>query len=273
MARRTRTNELEMRALSYILGMGLLLGASAPAWAQAPGGQAVVAQKQDDELLRWLRYIAKLEEKAANDPTDYNLYLRIADAYGRLGVAQKEKVLYYATRAVLAGADDARVDIVLGDFYVRVNEPTSAIRSYLRVLAQAPEHTYTLVQLRKLALSAPPATTDVDLGFVRELLAAAGLYLPSKPPKADAAQATLLLEEGYGFIKAEQHEEALARFKAALDLDPKNALAVRGMGIAYAKTKRNRQALAAYAVYLDLNPGAEDAEYVRAIVSVYYESR
>jgi tetratricopeptide (TPR) repeat protein len=262
------------RALSFLFGLGLLFSAS-PVLAQSSTGSApALTAKSDEELLRWLRYISKLEERSTNDPTDYNLYLRLADAYGRLGLDHKEKVLFYTTRAVLAGADDTRVDIILGDFYSRVGDHTGALRAYLRVVAQAPQHTYTLLQLRRLAVQKESFSADVDLAHVREILLSAGLYTPKTlPSKADATAAKVAVEEGYGYIKANENGDALARFQAALDLDPNNATAVRGMGIVYARTKKTRQALAAYAAYLDLDPGAQDAASVRATIASYYESR
>ena len=99
-----------------LLGL-LLMGLSVSATAKPGAGAASAAgaskqdantKKSDDELLRWLRYITQLEAKLAKEPGDYNLMLRLADAYGRLGVEQREKVVSFATRATLAGADDAQ---------------------------------------------------------------------------------------------------------------------------------------------------------------------
>ena len=72
---------------------------------------------------------------------------------------------------------------------------------------------------------------------------------------------------------ADDYESALNRFRSALELDPYSAVAVRGMGISYAQTNKIRQALAAYTAYLELDPGAEDAEAVRDVIDIFYETR
>lgn len=262
-----------MSSLRIALCLGLLFGISLPALAGAQVKRVGFEQKSDEELLRWLRYITLLETKTLEDPGDYNLFLRLADAYGRLGPEQREKVLYYTTQATLAGADDARVDIILGDFYFRAGDLTAAIRAYLRVLDRAPAHGYTLVQLRAAVLESNPAVVDIDLGQIRKRLEEAGLYLPQNPPKnPNAEDARPLIEEGYGFITEGEYDQALERFKAALDLDPYSGVAVRGMGIVYAQTKKIRQALAAYMAYLDLSPNAEDADAVRDVIEIFFEN-
>jgi tetratricopeptide (TPR) repeat protein len=261
----------------------LLASLSLPVSAKPATGAASAAgasksdsgpKKSDEELLRWLRYISQLEAKLSKEPYDYNLMLRLADAYGRLGVEQREKVVSFATRATLSGADDARVDVVLGDYYVRIKDFTSAIRAYLRVLDVAPEHCYSLVQLRAIVVSADPNDVDVDLKLIKQILAGAGLYLPIKnPAKPNPNAAQPLIEEGYGFITQGDFPSAIERFKAALDLDPNSAVSVRGMGIAYAQSKQLRQALAAYTAYLELDPNAEDADAVRDVIDIFYETR
>jgi tetratricopeptide (TPR) repeat protein len=267
------------QVLLVLLLMGLSISATAKpgtgaASAAGASKQDANAKRSGDELLRWLRYITQLETRLAKDPGDYNLMLRLADAYGHLGVEQREKVVSFTTRATIAGADDARVDIILGDYYLRIKDLTSAIRAYLRVLDVAPEHSYTLVQLRSTVLVADPNKVDVDLKLIKKILSDAGLYLPiTNPAKPNPTASNPLIEEGYGFITQGDYDSALIRFKAALDLDPYSAVAVRGMGISYAQTKKIRQALAAYTAYLALDPNAEDAEAVRDVIDIFYETR
>jgi tetratricopeptide (TPR) repeat protein len=276
---RIATRFILRQVLIGLLLISLSLSAAAKpgagsASAAGASKQDASAKKNDEELLRWLRYITQLEAKLAKDPHDYNLMLRLADAYGRLGVEQREKVVSFTTRATLEGADDARVDIVLGDYYLRIKDLTSAIRAYLRVLDVAPEHSYTLVQLRSTVLLADPAKVDIDLKQIKKILADAGLYLPiNVPSKPSPSAAKPLVEEGYGFIQQGDYDSALARFKSALDLDPYSAVAVRGMGISYAQTKKIREALAAYTAYLELDPTAEDADTVREVIDIFYETR
>ncbi|TMA08585.1 MAG: tetratricopeptide repeat protein [Deltaproteobacteria bacterium] len=58
-------------------------------------------------------------------------------------------------------------------------------------------------------------------------------------------------------------DEALASFRAALENEPTNAVAFRGLGMAYAMQGHDSEALQAYDKYLRLMPKALDAPGIR----------
>ena len=58
-------------------------------------------------------------------------------------------------------------------------------------------------------------------------------------------------------------DEALASFRAALENEPTNAVAFRGLGMAYAMEGHDSEALQAYDKYLRLMPKALDSPAIR----------
>ena len=88
---------------------------------------------------------------------------------------------------------------------------------------------------------------------------------PSVTPRAAMAHAVALSQVRRGEAALEQgrSDEALASFRAALDNEPTNPDAFRGMGMAYAMQGNDAQALQAYDKYLRLAPKAPDASEIR----------
>jgi tetratricopeptide (TPR) repeat protein len=88
---------------------------------------------------------------------------------------------------------------------------------------------------------------------------------PVVTPRAAMAHAVALSQVRRGEAALEQgrSDEALASFRAALDNEPTNADAFRGLGMAYAMQGNDAQALQAYDKYLRLAPKAPDAAEIR----------
>ena len=62
-------------------------------------------------------------------------------------------------------------------------------------------------------------------------------------------------------------DEALEAFRAALENEPTNAVAFRGLGMAYAMQGNDPQALQAYDKYLRLAPAAPDKGEIRRSIA------
>jgi len=86
------------------------------------------------------------------------------------------------------------------------------------------------------------------------------------PNPRQAMQHAIALSEvrrGEAALEQGRAADALASFRAALDSEPTNAAAFRGMGMAYAVQGEDAQALQSYDKYLRLAPSAPDAAEIR----------
>jgi tetratricopeptide (TPR) repeat protein len=86
------------------------------------------------------------------------------------------------------------------------------------------------------------------------------------PNPRQAMQHAIAVSEvrrGEAALEQGRADDALASFRAALDSEPTNASAFRGMGMAYAVQGEDAQALQSYDKYLRLAPGAPDAAEIR----------
>ena len=99
---------------------------------------------------------------------------------------------------------------------------------------------------------------------------------PAKPPPAakprpqPSSEAAMLhavaisqVRRGEAALEQGDADQALVSFRAALENEPNNAVAVRGMGMAYAVQGQDAQALQSYEKYLRLAPRAPDADEIR----------
>jgi tetratricopeptide (TPR) repeat protein len=90
---------------------------------------------------------------------------------------------------------------------------------------------------------------------------------PKPQPNPEAAMlhavATSQVRRGEAALEQGKADEALESFRAALENEPNNAVAFRGMGMAYAMQGNDAQALKSYDRYLRLAPKAPDAEEIR----------
>jgi len=101
------------------------------------------------------------------------------------------------------------------------------------------------------------------------MAAAPAQVVPEKkraPNPRQAMQHAIALSEvrrGEAALEQGRADDALASFRAALDSEPTNAAAFRGMGMAYAVQGEDAQALQSYDKYLRLAPSAPDAAEIR----------
>lgn len=98
---------------------------------------------------------------------------------------------------------------------------------------------------------------------------AAAKPAPARNPEAAMlhAVATSQVRRGESALEEGRADEALESFRAALENEPANAAAFRGMGMAYAMQGNDTQALQAYEKYLRLAPKAADANEIRQSIA------
>lgn len=74
--------------------------------------------------------------------------------------------------------------------------------------------------------------------------------------------------KGLTAFTAQRHQEAIAAFTKAMQLNPRDARAYINRGIIYAKTRHYRQARADFTKAIALDPQRADAYYAAGLVSV-----
>ncbi len=97
---------------------------------------------------------------------------------------------------------------------------------------------------------------------------------PRRRKEPEVTQAALMhavaisqVRRGEAALEKGQSDEALASFRAALDNEPKLAVAFRGLGMAYAMQNNDAQALLAYQKYLLHAPSASDRAEIRRSIA------
>jgi tetratricopeptide (TPR) repeat protein len=123
----------------------------------------------------------------------------------------------------------------------------------------------TPAETQSLAVS-DAGEADAGLAAAEDAVASpAEKKRPVVTPRAAMAHAVALSQVRRGEAALEQgrSDEALASFRAALDNEPTNPDAFRGLGMAYAMQGNDAQALQAYDKYLRLAPKAPDAPEIR----------
>ena len=75
------------------------------------------------------------------------------------------------------------------------------------------------------------------------------------------------VRRGESALESGRADDALESFRAALENEPANAAAVRGMGMAFAMQGNDAQALQSYEKYLRLAPKASDANEIRQSIA------
>jgi len=88
----------------------------------------------------------------------------------------------------------------------------------------------------------------------------------SSPPDRAAEVAYLSANR---FLLQGRFDDAVRKFKDAIDIDPRFADAYRGLGIAYAKLGKSELATRHYELYVQLRRHAPDADRVRQIIRSY----
>jgi tetratricopeptide (TPR) repeat protein len=247
-------------AVSLVIALAFV-GTTAPA----------CAQDDDPERIKWARQIAFLQGLLAREPSLPNHYMRLAQAYARLGMEQE--VLRYAQESVSRGGSALAVDILVGDFYSDQERYDDAIARYLRVLDVAPQQAHVLTQVWLILQR--DRQERLGLRIRVEDLASrmnnAGYYVSSGRPSGDRQSARARIAEGNRFLNGNDVRSAIQAYKRAADDDPWNADIYRGLGVAYARQSDFVRAIGAYHLYLALaSPGTPDVPKVRQIIIDYY---
>ena len=109
-----------------------------------------------------------------------------------------------------------------------------------------------------------------DAGTAQPAAAPTPASAPPPPRRQASSRAAMLhalalsqVRRGEDALEQGNADEALASFRAALENEPTNAVAFRGLGMAYAMQGHDPEALQAYDKYLRLMPKALDAPGIR----------
>src|SRR5256714_1694964 len=109
-----------------------------------------------------------------------------------------------------------------------------------------------------------------DAGTAQPAAAPTPASAPPPPRRQASSRAAMLhalalsqVRRGEDALEQGNADEALASFRAALENEPTNAVAFRGLGMAYAMEGHDSEALQAYDKYLRLMPKALDAPGIR----------
>ena len=124
--------------------------------------------------------------------------------------------------------------------------------------------------------AADNATADAGLAVATDAGTAQPAAAPTPasappPPRHQASSRAAMLHalalsqvrRGEDALEQGNPDEALASFRAALENEPTNAVAFRGLGMAYAMEGHDSEALQAYDKYLRLMPKALDSPAIR----------
>ena len=185
--------------------------------------------------------------------------------------------IHFVKEARKHGIMASRTDLLLGTFYRQQGRYDAAFSTLVRVLVRNPEQPFGVVQLWKTLyeskLRGAPIKTDTSA--VRERLAGLGLHFPVEfdPAKVSADSSKELTASGYNALLSGRHGFAAELFEAAIDANPSNPLAHRGLGISRARKQDFTRAAGAYLLYLELNPQASDADEVDRMLMEYWKNR
>ncbi len=207
--------------------------------------------------------------------TPGEISLGLAELFAR--EKQQKEVYFYINQARKQGVESGRIDLLLGSFFRRVGRYDAAFSTLVRVLVNHDEQPFALVQLWKTLYRCKlqGAKTKTDTDGIRERLAESGLYFPIrfKLGRNSGAKSKQISASGYSALLSSRNRFAAELFQAALDLNPSNAQAHRGLGIARARLGDYARAAGAYLIYLDLSPQAPDADGVDRVLMEYWKTR
>lgn len=241
--------------------LAALLLASAPAAARA----TTLAER--GRLIR-----LQMQRRGAA-PGEISLALAALFARER----QQKETYFYVNQARKQGVESGRIDLLLGSYFRRVGRYDAAFSTLVRVLVNHDEQPFALVELWKTLyrqrLQGSETKTDTD--SIRERLAESGLYFPRRLAlrSNSGAKSKETSASGYAALLSGRNRFAAELFQAALDSNPSNAQAHRGLGIARARLGDYARAAGAYLIYLELSPNAPDAEGVDRVLMEYWKNR
>ena len=190
---------------------------------------------------------------------------------------QQKEVYFYVNQARKQGIEAGRIDLLLGSYFRRVGRYDAAFSTLVRVLVNHDEQPHALVELWKTLYRAKlqGTRTRTDADGIRERLADSGLYFPIRfrLKRNAAVKSKEVSASGYSALLSGRNKFAAELFQAALDENPSNAQAHRGLGIARARLGDYARAAGAYLIYLELSPNAPDAAGVDRVLMEYWKTR
>lgn len=252
------------------LGAALLV-----AWTCAP--TRVAAQDlSDTDRVKWERQIDYLNSLITAEPNVPLHYMRMAQAYVRLG--SEQRVLQYSDAAVTRGGNRLAADLLVGDFYAGQGRHADALRRYMEVLKEAPDQAHALTHVWLIAQAArhdPSVRLPVGLPELRQILNKHGFYLPDTTPGPPerAEEAKPRIDDGNRRLQTGDFDGAIRAYEEAAAIDAWNPSIYRGMGIVFARMKDHARAVGAYQLYIALVPPdkAADVPKLREIIFNYYQ--
>jgi tetratricopeptide (TPR) repeat protein len=190
--------------------------------------------------------ITELEKATALDPTLVKAEVNLAEAYGNSPSHGSAKQIEQLRKVIALAPDFARAHLALGKTLLhdgKVNDAVSELQEATRLDPRSGEAHYQLGLALARTGKQQEATVEVQQG--RELSAA-----DERNKNAD-----LDISDGrLAFAKGEL-QEAEAKFRHALRLEPNSSSAQRYLGMVLEKEGDTEGAVAAYQKAVDLNPG------------------
>lgn len=157
--------------------------------------------------------------------------------------------------------------VFLGKVWVDQNQKDAAARQFAQALALEPSNSEARESLRALGGGEPDLAGAHDalgaqyyaLGRYAEAMARYRASLQLEPNRADTHN-----HLGAALAASGAPEQAAAEFRAALDLEPDNPDAMSNLGIALAAQGRVDQAIAIFGTVLEKNPRHVNTQYYLA---------
>lgn len=231
--------------------------------------QAQVRLTFGDQVRRLRRQMERRGEGAGE------VNLALAALYARAG--RNQGVMRHIALARKQGVTAGRTDLLLGAYYRKVGRFDAAFSTLVRVLVRHEEQPYALVELWKTLYQSKlqGAKVNSEVESIRQRLAGSGLHFPRKFKlgKLTVVKSKKLTASGYSSLLSDRPRIAAALFEEAIDENPSNSQAHRGLGIARARQHDYARAAGAYLIYLDLNPDAPDASGVDKVLMEYWKNR
>lgn len=254
-----RTPAIRLGGLVFLVA-SLLVGE--PAWGRSSPGL--------EERVRLVR-----EQMSIRGAAPGEVHLALASIYAQAG--HKDGVYQQIDLGRRHGISVVRLDLVLATYFRRAGRFDAAFSTLVRVLVEHEDQPHALVELWKTLYQCllQGAQVKSDLDAIRERLVEAGLHFPKKLRlEADAAEdSRKTAAAGNNALLADNNRFAAELFEAAIEGDPSNAQAHRGLGIARARLGMYAQAAGAYLIYMDLAPMAPDADIVDRLLMDYWKSK
>ena len=190
--------------------------------------------------------IAELEKSVSLDPTLISAQFNLAEAYGNSPSHGPAKQIEQLRKIISIAPDFARAHMALGKALLhdgKVNDAVTELQESTRLDPGSGEAHYQLGLA--LARSGQPQDGATEVKKGRELSSA----------DERNQNAELDISEGQAALQKGELQEAEAKFRHAIRLQPNSPVAQHLLGITLEKEGNPQDAVAAYLKALELNPG------------------